>query len=115
MYSSARPFPPADIAVKPVSLALQGGGAHGAFTWGVLDRLLEDARIGFEGLSATSAGATNAVVLAHGLATGGREGARAALRDFWAGSRAPLASARSSPRRSIGSSGTSAPRARPRT
>jgi NTE family protein len=70
-------------AVKTVSLALQGGGAHGAFTWGVLDRLLEDDRIGFEGLSATSAGATNAVVLAHGLATGGREGARAALRDFW--------------------------------
>jgi NTE family protein len=68
---------------KVVNLALQGGGAHGAFTWGVLDRLVEDERIAFEGLSATSAGAANAVVLAHGLAEGGPDGARAALRDFW--------------------------------
>lgn len=68
---------------KPINLALQGGGSHGAFTWGVLDRLLEDGRIELEGISGTSAGAMNAVVLAHGLATGGREGAREALSTFW--------------------------------
>ncbi|MEZ5933013.1 MAG: patatin-like phospholipase family protein [Alphaproteobacteria bacterium] len=70
-------------AVKTVNLALQGGGAHGAFSWGVLDRLLEDGRIGFEGISATSAGAMNAAVLAYGIAEGGREGARTALASFW--------------------------------
>jgi NTE family protein len=69
--------------VKTVNLALQGGGAHGAFTWGVLDRLLEDERIDFDGISATSAGAMNAVVMAYGLAAGGREGARTALANFW--------------------------------
>ncbi|HRP96076.1 MAG TPA: patatin-like phospholipase family protein [Rhodocyclaceae bacterium] len=69
--------------VKPVTLALQGGGAHGAFAWGVLDRLLEDGRLHFEGLSATSAGAMNAAVLAYGLMQGGRDGARAALAAFW--------------------------------
>jgi len=68
---------------KVVNLALQGGGSHGAFTWGVLDRLLEDERISFEGISATSAGAVNAVVLADGLAAGGRDGARDALRVYW--------------------------------
>jgi NTE family protein len=68
---------------RTVNLALQGGGSHGAFTWGVLDRLLEDGRIGIEGISGTSAGAMNAVVLAHGLTTGGREGAREALAKFW--------------------------------
>ena len=57
-------------AEKRINLALQGGGAHGAFTWGVLDRLLEDERIGFEAVSATSAGAMNAVVLAYGLTDG---------------------------------------------
>ena len=62
------------VEVKTVNLALQGGGAHGAFAWGVLDRLLEDERIAFEGVSATSAGAMNAVVLAYGLAEGGRAG-----------------------------------------
>lgn len=66
-----------------INLALQGGGAHGAFTWGVLDRLLEDGRFGFEGVSGTSAGAMNAVVLAHGLLAGGNDGARRALADFW--------------------------------
>tara|TARA_R110001583_G_scaffold195341_2_gene371974 strand:+ start:7541 stop:8566 length:1026 start_codon:yes stop_codon:yes gene_type:complete len=66
-----------------VSLALQGGGAHGAFTWGVLDALLEDGRLGFDGVSGTSAGAMNAVVLASGLLQGGRDGARAALEQFW--------------------------------
>ncbi len=69
--------------VKPVNLALQGGGAHGAFAWGVLDRLLEEDAIAFEGISATSAGAVNAVVCAHGLISGGREGARQALGAFW--------------------------------
>lgn len=68
-----------------ISMALQGGGAHGAFTWGVLDALLEDERIEFEGISGTSAGAINAVVLAHGLLEDGREGARAALNTFWEG------------------------------
>jgi NTE family protein len=66
-----------------VNLALQGGGSHGAFTWGVLDRLLEDGRIEFEGISGTSAGAMNAVVLADGLMKGGRDGARQALARFW--------------------------------
>lgn len=68
---------------KVVSLALQGGGAHGAFAWGVLDRLLADERIDFDGISATSAGAMNAVTLAYGLTIGGREGARIALSAFW--------------------------------
>ncbi len=68
---------------KIVTLGLQGGGSHGAFTWGVLDRLLEDGRIGIEGISGASAGAMNAVVCAHGFTIGGREGARQALQDFW--------------------------------
>jgi len=68
---------------KTVNLALQGGGAHGAFTWGVLDRLLEDERISFEGICATSAGAMNATVLAYGLTTGGREGAKLTLARYW--------------------------------
>jgi NTE family protein len=75
--------PDAAVAVKRINLALQGGGAHGAFAWGVLDRLLEDERIAFEGVSATSAGAMNATVLAYGLAEGGRQGARKALANFW--------------------------------
>lgn len=66
-----------------LSLALQGGGAHGAFTWGVLDRLLEDPRLEFDGLSGASAGALNAVVMASGLAAGGAEEARGALERFW--------------------------------
>ena len=69
--------------VKRVNLALQGGGAHGAFAWGVLDRLLEDGRMHFEAVSATSAGAMNAVVLAYGLSLGGPDGARARLEEFW--------------------------------
>jgi NTE family protein len=69
--------------LKVINLALQGGGAHGAFTWGVLDRLLEEARLGFDGISATSAGAMNAAVFAYGLAEGGREGAKRALANFW--------------------------------
>jgi NTE family protein len=68
---------------KITSLALQGGGSHGAFTWGVLDRLLEDGRLDFEAVSGASAGAMNAVVLAQGFVEGGRDGARAALEKFW--------------------------------
>jgi NTE family protein len=68
---------------KVANLALQGGGAHGAFTWGVLDCLLNEPRLELEGISATSAGAINAVVLAHGLTVGGRAGAASALADFW--------------------------------
>jgi NTE family protein len=79
---------------KIVDLALQGGGAHGALTWGVLDRLLEDERIAIAGISGTSAGAMNAVVLADGLQRAGRDGARQALADFW---RAVADAARFSP------------------
>lgn len=68
---------------KLVNLALQGGGAHGAFTWGVLDRLLEDGRLRIAGISGTSAGAMNAVALADGFTHEGPEGARAALDRFW--------------------------------
>jgi NTE family protein len=68
---------------KLVTLALQGGGSHGAFTWGVLDRLLEDDRIEFEAISGASAGAMNAVAFAYGYTTGGRAGARKALKTFW--------------------------------
>jgi len=66
-----------------IDLALQGGGSHGAFTWGVLDRLPEDSTLSFAGISGTSAGALNAAVLASGWARGGRGGARAALQAFW--------------------------------
>jgi NTE family protein len=66
-----------------VDLALQGGGAHGAFTWGVLDRLLEEDWLSFDGISGTSAGAMNAAVMASGFAHGAADGARAALEDFW--------------------------------
>jgi NTE family protein len=66
-----------------VDLALQGGGSHGAFTWGVMDRLLEEPWLKIEGVSGTSAGAMNAAVLADGFAAGGAEGARAALATYW--------------------------------
>jgi NTE family protein len=69
--------------VRTINLALQGGGAHGAFTWGVLDRLLDEKDLAFEGLSATSAGAMNAAAFAYGLAVNGREGAREALAGYW--------------------------------
>jgi NTE family protein len=68
---------------KLVNLAIQGVGAHGAFTWGVLDRLLEEERLAFDGISATSAGAVNTVVLAYGLTVGGREGAKRTLDRYW--------------------------------
>lgn len=67
----------------PLNLALQGGGSHGAFTWGVLDALLDDDRFQLDGVCGTSAGALNAGVLATGFAAGGAEGARDALRAFW--------------------------------
>jgi NTE family protein len=70
---------------KTINLALQGGGAHGAFAWGVVDRLLEDERISVEGISATSAGAMNAAVMAYGMTVGGREGAKRLLAEFWEG------------------------------
>jgi NTE family protein len=68
---------------RMVNLALQGGGAHGAFEWGVLDALLEDGRIGIEGICATSVGSMNACALAYGMHTGGRDGAREMLHEFW--------------------------------
>ncbi len=87
--------------VKPINLALQGGGAHGAFTWGVLDRLLEDGRTFFEGVSGTSAGAFNAVALAAGLQEDGAQGARDKLEALW---RAASDAARLSPLRGSRSS-----------
>lgn len=70
---------------KLINLALQGGGAHGAFTWGVLDALLADNRIDFEALTATSAGAVNGAALIYGLEKGGPEKARETLHDLWKG------------------------------
>lgn len=75
--------PSAMTKTKTINLALQGGGSHGALTWGVLDRLLEDERLTIAEISGTSAGAMNAVVLADGYERGGREGARKALASFW--------------------------------
>ncbi|AWX94239.1 patatin-like phospholipase family protein [Paracoccus mutanolyticus] len=75
--------PRGKAASVPVDLALQGGGSHGAFTWGVLDRLLEEDWLTIAGISGTSAGAMNAAVLADGFAQGGAEGARKALTAFW--------------------------------
>ncbi|MES2715345.1 MAG: patatin-like phospholipase family protein [Pseudomonadota bacterium] len=74
---------PSPTTTHPIVLALQGGGSHGAFTWGVLDRLLEDQTLSIAGISGTSAGALNAAVLACGWVDGGRAGAQAALRAFW--------------------------------
>jgi NTE family protein len=79
MTTAAKP----SSSPKMVNLALQGGGAHGAFTWGVLDKLLEDGRLQIDGLSGTSAGAMNAVSLAEGMRKGGVEGARDQLAKFW--------------------------------
>jgi NTE family protein len=67
----------------PVDLALQGGGAHGAFTWGVLDRLLEESWLEVDGISGTSAGAMNAAAMASGFTLGGAKGAKATLENFW--------------------------------
>lgn len=75
--------PPPTTTAKPVSLALQGGGAHGAFQWGVLDRLLEFGGLEVHSITAASAGAMNAVALVSGLVEGGPEGARQTLEAFW--------------------------------
>jgi len=75
--------PGAPKGKKRINLALQGGGALGAFTWGVLDHLLDDGRLAIEGISGASAGAVNAILLADGLARGGPDEARKRLADFW--------------------------------
>jgi NTE family protein len=82
---TSRPVPglSGPSAEKAISLALQGGGAHGAFTWGVLDHLLEDGRLTIEAITGASAGSMNAVVLFEGWLEGGRDGAREQLRKFW--------------------------------
>lgn len=71
------------MPIHKVNLALQGGGSHGAFTWGVLDRLLEEESLEIAGVSGTSAGAMNAIALADGLARGGPKAARAELTELW--------------------------------
>src|SRR4051812_43110829 len=85
MGTPVRPRPSraksAHSEIKPLSLALQGGGAFGAFTWGVLDRLLEEDELELDAIS----GAINAVLLASGLANGGPDEARASLERFWSG------------------------------
>lgn len=68
---------------KSINLAIQGGGAHGAFAWGIIDKLLEDGRLHIEGISGTSAGSLNAALLAYGLLIGGRDSAREHLERFW--------------------------------
>jgi len=70
---------------RKINLALQGGGTHGAFTWGVMERLLDEDWLDFDGISGTSAGAINAAVFALGLSQGGRSGARTAMEKFWRG------------------------------
>jgi len=92
--TNAAPLPRPAVArpaTRRINLALQGGGTHGAFTWGVLERLLEEDRLEFEAVSGTSAGAVNAAVFVQGLCAGGREGARAALADLWHQTAARLA------------------------
>jgi NTE family protein len=73
------------VTARGISLALQGGGSHGAFQWGVIDRLLEEDSLEIRALTGASAGAMNAVVVADGLAEGGRDGARKKLEAFWRG------------------------------
>ncbi|MDR2107685.1 MAG: patatin-like phospholipase family protein [Holosporaceae bacterium] len=68
---------------KRISIAMQGGGSHGAYTWGVLDRLLEEKDLVVEGVSGTSAGGMNAMAVAQGIMTGGNEGARGLLTKYW--------------------------------
>ena len=75
-----RPHKP---GVRHISLALQGGGSHGAFTWGVMHRLISEPRLYIDGISGTSAGAMNGVVFAGGFIAGGRQGAIDALTGFW--------------------------------
>ena len=94
MKSSPHPLPNTQTnhSSPVINLALQGGGSHGAFTWGVLDALLDDGRVVLEGISGTSAGAMNAVAMAHGFARADpkgksdpREAARETLASFWNG------------------------------
>jgi NTE family protein len=86
LSSDVLPDQPPAAAPLPVSLGLQGGGSYGAFTWGVLDRLLAEPRLRFDAISGTSAGAINALVMADGMADGGgARGAQAALHRFWRG------------------------------
>jgi NTE family protein len=75
--------PTKSVAPKKINIALQGGGAHGAFTWGVLDAFLEDGRLDFEAISATSAGSVNAVAMLQGLTIDGNDGGRKMLEKFW--------------------------------
>lgn len=85
-FKVSLPEPPVSApknGTKKISLALQGGGAHGAFTWGVLETLLQDERVNIEAISGTSAGAMNALMVAYGTATGGRKGAIDLLAKFW--------------------------------
>jgi len=77
------PRPASATQQKTINLALQGGRAHAAFAWGILDRLLEDERINIEGIRATSAGGMNGACVAYGMAIGGRQAARTALSAFW--------------------------------
>jgi len=93
--TKSAPKPPARVRL-PIDLALQGGGAQGAFTWGVLDRLLADDRFEIAGISGTSAGAMNAVAMASGLMLDGRRGAQATLARFWerVGASAPFSTLR---------------------
>ena len=77
------PQPPPRLGSTTISLALQGGASLGAYTWGVLDAILADARLDIEGVTGASAGAINAAALGVGLASNGRDGARDALRGFW--------------------------------
>lgn len=81
--TNAKTGAPAKRETLMIDLALQGGGSHGAFAWGALDRLLDFPWLEVEGISGTSAGAMNAAVFAHGMMTGGHEGARTALETFW--------------------------------
>lgn len=71
------------LDTRTINLALQGGGSHGAYTWGVLNRLLEEERLTIEGISGASAGAMNAIALAQGYTAGGRKGAKASLAELW--------------------------------
>jgi len=86
-----RPAVAKPATTKRVNLALQGGGTHGAFTWGVLERLLEDDRVEVDAVSGTSAGAINGAIFVQGLAAGGRQGAIAALEKLWTDVAARLA------------------------
>jgi NTE family protein len=86
-----RPAVAKPATTRRINIALQGGGTHGAFTWGVLERLLEDERLDYDAVSGTSAGAVNAAVFVQGLCEGGRDGARAALDRLWRDAAARLA------------------------